>query len=236
MSDRFNSFAKMAQNLSAYAMEAWFGVGAKDKGGNILIFIIIITAIAILVALLYAGVETVFLLTRTRFGTKAVSKFKVVVSSVAFIGLSYFCYTCYKNYYGEVTALGSELSYLYATFTFLFIGAVVFFKGLLAGGKDDSDVIHPIYRGDSWLLSGMVKEGVSQSIIQDIAEPFLFLALGFCLFSYNYIWGLPFIFCAISCWFHLGVESVAGFFKERKDLSNEGLVYTQNRRTTKIIS
>lgn len=238
MKNRFELFEKMANGLLTYAIDAFFGSNVKgeDKQSNFLLLLVIIVVLSVLIILLYAGAEVVFLLTRTNFGTKGVKKLRAVLASLTFLGLGYFCYSCYKNYYGQIMDFGSELSFLYAAITFLFVGAVVFIKGLTVGGKDDTDVLHKIYRGDSWLLGGLIKEGVKQSTVQDVAEPVLFLVLGFFLFSYNYIWGLPFIFCAISCWFHLTVEAVAGFFKERKQLSNEGLVYTQNRRTAQTIS
>lgn len=234
--ERFELFKKFSNSILSYAIDAAFGSNAKDKGSSVMLLLAIILALILLIVFLYAGAEVVYLLSRNKFGTKGVKRIRVLLGSFAFLGLAYFCYNVYRDYYGASAEVGSQISYLYASITFVFVGVVVLAKGLTAGGEDDKDVIDPIYRGNSWLLGGLVKEGVKQSIVQDIAEPLLFLALGFCLFSYNYIWGLPFIFCAISCWFHLTVEAVFGFFKERKELSNEGLVYTQNRRVSKAIS
>lgn len=236
MNERFELFSKMANGLLSYALEAFFGNSNKDKGDNMFILLVLVIALALIIVLLYAGAETVFLLVRKNFGTKGVKKIRAIIASIAFFVLAYLSYYFSDNYFGEIMVLGSEASYWWASITFLFVALVVLSRGLSAGGEDDTDVIDPIYRGDSWLLGGLVKEGVSQSTVQDVAEPLFFLALGFFLFSYNYIWGLPFIFCAISCWFHLAVESAFGFFKDRKELSNEGLVYTQNRKAIKAIS
>lgn len=236
MTNRFELFKKMGNGLLSYTLEAFFNDSTGKKTPNALAAIAIVVGIILLVVLFYAGAEAVFLLTRTNFGTKGVKKLRAVLASLAFMVLAYFCYNCFKKYYGQIMDFGSEASFGYAALTFLFVGVIVFIKAITAGGKDDSDVIDPIYRGDSWLLGGLVKDGIKQSTVQDVAEPMLFFALGFFLFSYNYIWGLPFMFCAISCWFHLAVEAVAGFFRERQQLSNEGLVYTQNRRTAQTIS
>jgi len=165
-----------------------------------------------------------------------VKKIRVFLASIVFLVLAYFCYSSYSDYFGMMTELGSETSFLYAAITFVLVAITVLTKGLTAGGKDDDDVIDPIYRGNSWLLGGLIRDGVKQSVVQDIAEPFLFLALGFFLFSYNYIWGIPFIFCAIACWLHLAIESIFGFFGERRDLSNQGHLHSKNYAISKIIS
>lgn len=227
--ERLNLFRKMANGLLSYALEAFFGNTAKEKGNNMVIFLAMIIFLIVFVILLYASCEVVFLLLRNKFGTKGVKKSRALLASILFLGLSYFSYKCYIDYYGDIMSFGSEESFFYASLTFLVVGVIVLFKGITVGGKDDFDVVDPIYRGNSWLLGGLVKEGLKQSVVQDILEPLLFLALGFFLFSYNFIWGIPFMFCAISCWFHLGIESLFGFFGIRRDLSNEGLIYTQNR-------
>ncbi|GAB5552878.1 MAG: hypothetical protein Sapg2KO_24690 [Saprospiraceae bacterium] len=227
--ERLKLFRKMANGLLSYALEAFFGNTVKEKGSNMAIFLVLIILLIAFVMLLYASCEVVFLLLRNKFGTKGVKKSRALLASILFLILGYFSYKWHTNYYGEIVSFGSEESYLYASFTFLVVGIIVLFRGITVGGKDDSDVVDPIYRGNSWLLGGLVKEGLKQSVVQDILEPLLFLAFGFFLFSYNMVWGLPFMFCAISCWFHLGIESLFGFFGIRRDLSNEGLLYTQNR-------
>lgn len=236
MENRFELFSKFSKGLLSYFLESFFGSGSKDKESNFLVLLAILICFSIFLALLYAGAEVVFLLTRTNFGTKGVKKVRAVLGSLVFLGLAFLCYRFNQDYYGIAIEIGSELSFLLASVSFLLIGIVVLFKAMTIGGKDDNDVIHSAYRGDSWLLGGLVKEKWQQSNIQDFAEPVLFLAIGAYLFSFNYVWGVPFIFCAISCWFHLAIEAVFGFFKDRKALSNEGLVYAQNHRTSQIIN
>jgi hypothetical protein len=233
---RFDLFKKMGNNLIGYGVDAMFGATAKDKGGTFIVLLFFLIALGILVALLYAAVEVVYLLVRNKFGTEGVKRLSVFGGAIVFLYLAYFSYGSYKDYYGFVADLGSQISYLYASITFLIISIVVLAKGVSAGGQDDIDVIDPIYRGNSWLLGGLIKGGIRQSTVQDLAEPLLFLAIGFCLLSYNYVWGIPFIFCAFSYWIHLGIEAAFGFMGERKKLSNQGRVYTENRTISKIIS
>ena len=234
--NRFDLFKKMGNNLWGFATDAMFGPTAKDKGSTLFLLVLFLICLAALIALLFAGAEVVYLLTRNKFGTQGVKRGRVFLGSLSFMALAYFCYKSYTDYYGDVMDWGSEVSYLYATISLFIVGLIVLVRGLTVGGKDDSDVIDPIYRGNSWLLGGLVKEGIKQSTVQDLAEPVLFLAIGFCLFSYNYIWGLPFMFCAISSWFHFAVEAGFGFVNERRELSNKGRVYTQNRTMSKVIS
>jgi hypothetical protein len=229
MTDRFQLFSKMANGLLSYAIDAMFGDKATGKGSTMVILVGILAAVAILIVLLYAGAETVFLLTRKNFGGKGVKKVRGFISFAAFMYLAYFCYSMSVDYYGYWAAYGSEGSYWYASLTFLVLALLTLVRSFTAPAKflfpeGHEDEMFNIYRGSSWLLSGLLKEKWDQSLVQDVAEPFLFVAIGLYLTSFNYVWGVPIMFLGFSCWFHLAVEAGAGFFKERKLLSNGGRV------------
>lgn len=235
MNSRFELFANFSEGLFKYALDAFVGTGNKNKGNNMMIILALILVLFIFIALIYAGVETVKLFFRNNFGSKGVSMIRAIISAIAFLVLAYLCFTGYSDFYFDYEAYGSQESFLFASITFLFVGLIVFVKAILARVRDNK-VYDPIYRGDSNLLSFLVKGGWNQSMVQDLAEPLLFLALGVYLFSFNYIWGLPFIFCAISTWLHLGIEAVFGFFDERKELTNEGYAYTHNRKFSNVVN
>ena len=190
MDNRFDLFRKMGNGLLSYALDAMFGNTSKDKGGNMILLLGALILIGLVAIFLYAGAEAVFLLVRNKFGTKGVKKTRAMLAGLTFMVLGYFSYDAYENYYGVVVSYGSELSYFYAAITLFAVGAIVFFKGLTVGGKSDDDVLDPMYRGNSWLLGGLVKDGWSQSMVQDVAEPLLFLTLGVFLMSYNYMLSL----------------------------------------------
>lgn len=232
MTDKFEKFTQVAKSVGGYLLEAAFRGNGKNTGNNAALAIMAFIALVILTILLYAGAETAFLLTRKNFGGNGVKKIRAVVSFGVFMWLAYFCYSMSLDYYGEATALGSELSYWYASLTFLAIAVLTLIRSFTAPAKSILPDDHPeawfnSYRGDSWLFSGLLKENWPQSLVQDVAEPFLFVALGLYLASFNYVWGAPIMFCGFSCWFWLGVESALGFFKERKLLSNQGRMFAE---------
>lgn len=235
MSSRFELFAKFSEGLFKYALDAFVGSGNKNRSGNMIMILAIILSLFIFIALLYAGVETVKLLFRDNFGKKGVNIVRVIISALAFLALSYVSYSMYSDFYYEYEVYGSHKSFLFASITFLVVGLAVLIKGILVSVRDNP-VYDPIYRGDSNILGFLIKDGWSQSMVQDLAEPLFFLSFGFCLFSFNYVWGLPFIFCAISAWIHLGIESAFGFFDERKNLTNKGYAYTHNREFSKVVN
>lgn len=231
---KFAMFSKFSNGLFKYAIDAFLGADNKNKEGNMMLIIALVLAVFIFIALIYAGVEVVKLLFRKNFGKQGVSMFRVVLCAIAFFALAGFCYVASTDYTYELESLGTKESFFYASIFFLFLGLIVFIKGILSKVKNNENV-PPIYRGDSSVLGFLIKGGWSQSLVQDLAEPLFFLALGVYLLSFNFIWGLPVIFSAVSTWLHLGIESVFGFFDERSELSNKGYAYTHNREFSKVI-
>jgi len=147
----------------------------------------------LLIILAYAGVETVKLLLRKGFGKKGVSISKAVISSIVFFVLAGYSYTYYSAYPSYVADYGSQASFLYASVVFLLVGLVVFLRAVMVQIKN-SQVIDPIYRGNSNIFGFLIKDGWSPSLVQDLAEPLFFLSIGVYLLSFNFIWGAPFIF------------------------------------------
>ena len=152
MDNRFELYAKFSEGLLRYSLDAFVGTGNKSRGHNMLFILVIILALFIFIALLYAGAETVKLLLRNNFGNKGISVTRVGISVVAFFALSYFCFTIYSDFYYEYEVYGSQESFLFASILFLSVGLIVAIKAILARTQDN-EVYSPIYKGDSNILS-----------------------------------------------------------------------------------
>lgn len=190
-------FNNLSGNFFKYLLESFTNSNPKDnRAGNM----VMLLAVAILA---YAGVEAVKLIFRSNFGAKGVSLTRLVLSVVAFLALSGVSFYFYSNYDDSPITWASKGSFFYTSIFYVSISAFIIYKGTV---KAKNQQVNPNYRGDSTVLGFLLKSW-KQSRIQNFAEPLLCLALGVYLAPYNMLLGIPLIFCAISAWLHLAVES-----------------------------
>lgn len=193
-------FSMLSKSFWQYLLES-FTAGSKnpkkDEATNM--------AMLLLVAILaYAGVEAVKLLFRSNFGKGGVSTTRMVLSIIVFLLLAGFSFQFYYVYDADPTDWASKSSLLATAIFYFFCVVYMIYNG---GIKSRNNNVHPNYRGDSALL-GFLVVNWKQSMVQNLAEPMLCLALGVYFLPFSYLWGIPLIFCAISAWLHLAVENV----------------------------
>ena len=210
-------FSSLSNNFFKYLL-ATFTDSKDSKASNM----VILLALAILA---YAGVEAIKLIFRNNFGSKGVSTTRFVLSVIAFLAISGASYSMYSGYDNSPMDWASKSSFLMTSLFYLFLSASMIYKG---GVKKRNTEVFSSYRGDSSVLSFLSSEW-KQSTIQNFAEPLLCLALGVFLLPYNMLMGIPLIFCAISGWLHVALESFANLGGLRDTLSDA--MAPRNRET-----
>lgn len=171
--------------------------------------------------LAFVGVEAVKVVFRKNFGSKGLSLTKIILSSIVFGGLAWFSYNYWQNPDEISSDMGSEISFEIATFFYGFLGVFILIRGIIQKAKPNEKV-HYNYRGDSGLLGFLVKDGWSQAKVQNFAEPLFVLALGVFLSAVNLVLGVPLMFCAVSVWLHMLMESIFGVSQIRDKLAEKG--------------
>lgn len=169
--------------------------------------------LALLGLLAFVGVETVKVIFRKNFGSKSLNIAKIVLSFLAFVGIGLIAITVYAEYgtSDEEQVIGSHSSFLVTGLFYFGLGIYVLVKGLVEKAKSKRLMrVYPLFRGESTILSFLIKDGWSPSRVQTVAEPVLTLALGIFLLAYNLLLGFPVIFCAISVWVYQLFEQVVG--------------------------
>ena len=209
-------FNRLTGSIWKYAFETTVADSKdpnKRRSGNIL-FLIIVAILA------YAGVEAAKLLFRKNFGKKGISITRMVLSIIAFLIISGITFYYYTTFTLEDASIGSKESFLYTAIFYIVLSGYILFRGINSISKNPKI---EAYRGDSYLLGFLMKgkKGWSQSLVQNLAEPLLLLAFGIFFTGINLFWGIPLIFCAISCWVHLLLETIVGLVKERNYLSDK---------------
>lgn len=180
---------------------------------------LILVALALLA---FVGVEAVKVIYRTNFGSKGLSLFRVILSAIAFGILAFAAFGMGTVYDADAQAFGSQTSFMLTAGFYALLTAYVLTKGIMAKVKPATNVIHEQYRGDSTLLSFLMRDGWSQAKVQNLAETLLTLALGAFLTAVNPLWGIPLAFCAISVWLHLLMEAIFGVSQVRDVLAERG--------------
>jgi hypothetical protein len=140
----------------------------------------------------------------------------------------------YFNFEELTDTYASQSSYLATAVFYIILSLYILVKAILSK-INNRRVINEAYRGDSFWLSFLMKSGWQQSLVQNLAEPMLFLAFGFFLLPVNLYWGIPLIFFAVSTWAHLGMEAVMELDEIRNSLSNKGYVYAKGSKFSKPI-
>lgn len=212
-------FNKLSDNFFKYLFEA-FTDDSKDSRASTILFLIVLAFLA------YAGVEAVKLIFRSNFGRKGVSIARLVISVICFLTIGVFSYYYYVNYDGSGIGWASKSSFLASVITYSFLSIFILFKGVF---KRNNLKVNQNYRGDSTLLGFLVNDNWKQSQIQNFAEPLLCFVIGIYFSSFNLLWGLPLVFCAISAWLHLGVETFVHLRSLRDNLSDKDS--PRNRKT-----
>lgn len=219
-------FETLKEGFVKYGMDAFFGkekkLGGSSERSQAILFFIVLGILA------YVGEAVTAAIFRTNFGTKGLSRLKIVtavflfVCLVCFFGFEYLAYGTNVDH----TLFGSKGSYLLGVVLYSVLIIQVIYKAFVAPRTDRQ--IGKYYRGTSSILSWLVDfdrngdGGWKQSSVQNWAEPLLLLVFGGLLSSFNPIVGLPLMMCAISSWLHFIVELVLGIIDARNNMSDVG--------------
>ena len=76
----------------------------------------------------------------------------------------------------------------------------------------------------------------NRSRTQNLEEPFLTLSIGILFAGYNFLLGLPLVFCAISVWAYQLYMDLLGHNHVDKVLEEQGYSKQQGEQFTEIIS
>ena len=182
---------------------------------------------SLLGVLFFVGSEAAKVIFRKNFGKKGIGTTKLLLCSIVFILIGIFAFFLSKSN-NHSLVVENQTEFLIAAVFYIILGVYVLVKGLGAVEKaKNNDSAAPNYKGDSELLSFLITEGVQQNTVQNLAEPFLLIVLGLFLASFNYILGIPLIFCGVSVWVEQVLEKIFGVNQVQETLNTKG--YNQNK-------
>lgn len=165
--------------------------------------------LALLGIFIFVGAEGIKVFFRKNFGKEGISLTRVIICFLSFIGISAISFSLIDD---SSSKLGSQLSFGIMGSFYVFVAFYILFKGIQAKKESRTNThLYDDYKGDSILLDFLIKEGWKQSTVQNVAEPVATILVGIFLTFFNYIWGIPLFFCAISLWLNQLVEYIFGF-------------------------
>jgi hypothetical protein len=199
------------------------GEKGNDKRDNLIMLLL-------LAILAFVGAEAVKVTFRTNFGREALNMGKIIVCSLLFWVIAFFAFDSYRNLDqtnpNDIIEIGYPKTFLFAAIFYVLYGLFVLLKGIAEIGKANRQAnINPLYKGDSYLSSLLNIK--NQTRVQSLEEPFLVLSIGILFAGFNFLLGLPLVFCAISTWGYQAYEYISGHNHIDKILEKQG--YTQNR-------
>lgn len=200
---------------------------SDNKSGFKVVYVYVL--FGALALLIYVGVDIVKLLFRSNFGKKGFSFLKAFLGSIAFGGLAWLNYDLASTGSTSLFDEGDNTKIYYATSIFYGIVATYILIKAIYEKIQSNKIANIAYRGDSTVLSFLIKGGWTQSKVQNLAEPLLILAMGVFFSGLNLFWGLPLVFCAISVWVYMIAEAMFGLSQVRDILANKG--YNETKKT-----
>lgn len=197
-----------------------------------------ISAFIFIALMTYAGVEFVKILFRKNFGKTGLRSSKLIFVCIAlailvvFAAIGYADYENVKNYW----IYGSKNALLFTAIFYSFLILFVAIRGLIEKNRNN---IHPIssYRGTSTVLSFLIEQGWKPSLVQNLAEPILLMAIGvFLIPTTSLLLGGPLVLFSISYWLHLLLETLMDFHNERNQMANTGHEVDQETTFVEVIN
>lgn len=210
-------FKNLSGSLFRYAIES------TNERNNSAVFRLLLVLIGIFS---FIGVEAVKVIYRSNFGKNGLSLFRAILSSILFAVIAYLSIIASNGNFDSLSKLGSKPTFQVTAIFYGFLSLYILVKSFYQKLKPNEN-IHPNYRGDSTILGFLMKSSLSQASVQNFAEPLSMLALGIFFSAVNFLWGLPLVFCAISVWLHLLMESFMGLSSIRDTLAEKG--YAQSK-------
>ena len=194
----------------------------------------------LLAVLAFVGSEAVKVIFRNNFGRGALNGFKIILCSLIFWVIAYFAFSYstelgHAEPKGENIEIGYPKTFFFTSIFYLILGFFVLIKGFMNIAKSSRNPqINPLYKGDSYLLEFLLNTGRSQKGVQNLEEPFSVLSIGVFFSGFNYLLGLPLVFCAISVWGYQIFEAVSGHNDIDKIITEKGYNQQQAEQFSEI--
>ena len=158
-------------------------------------------ALTIIGILAFVGYEAVKVLYRKNFGMTTGSFIRLGICFLCFGGIAAISFSCMNSDSSFATESGTSDSHLVVGIIYSVLAFTVLIKGIVSRNRKDN-----FTSGYSNVLGFLLKEGWSESLVQNLAEPLLTLSIGIAVCMFDLLGGVPLIFCAISTWANLAFE------------------------------
>lgn len=205
-------FDRLGRSFLSLMLES---TDSKKEGGETKLILIGVALFS------YLGNEVIKVVFRQNFGSNGLSLLKSILASLSFVLWAIIALLIIKNDSEELSWVGNQTTLNITFGTYIVLAIFVIVKAVAQKAKPNERA-NPNYRGDSKLLSFLMKEGWSQAKVQNMAEPASVLALGVFLSAISLMLGLPLVFCALSVWLHSLIESFFGLSQLRDELAESG--------------
>jgi hypothetical protein len=172
--------------------------------------------------LLFAGAEAVKIVFRRNFGRRGVHLGRIIISFLAFIGISIIAFSAMNSQTEFATSTGSSDAHFITGMLYIVFALYILVQGNQVQRIAKNSTKLSEHTGDSYLLGFLSRDKWSQDTIQIFFEPFTVLAIGIFFCFFDLIGGIPIIFCAISIWGNLLIRWLftPSSIKQRAELIN----------------
>lgn len=191
-------------------------------------FIPAIILLVLLIFISYAGAESGKIILRNHFGKKGITWEWVLVACLLLVVVVVYSIFCYLDLNDAAEFIGVQGTHLITAIFYTVVIILLIIKTLKTINQKEKGNANDLYRGDSFFLYKLISAGWKPATVQNLAEPLLLVAVGVFMTPINKLFGIPMIFCGLSMWVQLAVETIVGIYKHRNTLSNEGYVHSQH--------
>lgn len=159
--------------------------------------------LALLGILTFVGREAIIITFRRNFPEGSLSLFRIILCFLGFAGLGVLFFSLSFDT-GEdfIRWSGNPSSYKVTGVLIFLVGLFVLIKGIIEFIKSRNYSSSNL-NGESYLYKVLSKDGWKNSLIQNFAEPFIFILIGGIYSIYNFIGFIPLAVCSISYWLNL---------------------------------
>lgn len=159
--------------------------------------------LALLGILTFVGREAILIIFRKNFADGSLSLLRIILCFLVFAGIGILFYSLSFDTGDDFIRWSGNPSSYKVTGIFIFLmGLIVLIKGIIEFNKSRKYSSHNL-NGESYLYKVLSKDGWKNSLIQNFAEPFIFILIGGIFSIYNFIGFIPLAVCSISYWLNL---------------------------------
>lgn len=191
--DNKNTKSNISKGLASQSVKS-FG-RMIDNPGDLTTLVLILSVLGLITFLGAFSIKIFFRKAPMLFPKNL---FLIILSTLTFIGFGIFEF----SFIDKESSFGTSDSFLVTGSLSIVLGLCIFIKSIKFLMKKSSFETISI-------LSVLAKEGWSENKIRTVGEPLLVLILGIVYCFYNLLGGAVLIFCAISAWIHVWIDSLS---------------------------